>query len=196
MALTAKRRAFIEEYLTDFNATRAAKAAGYSEHSAYSIGSENLRIPEIKAEIDRRLDEKTMSTEEALARLTEQGRGAHTRYITPYGTVDIDGLKEAGLGHLIKGVKQSPYGAVVEFYDAQAAIDKLLRVRGAYVERHELTGSNGGPITHEHKFSELTDDELQRNLAALGRSALAASGRGPVHDATGDATGDDPTGEE
>lgn len=68
--------------------------------------------------------------------------------------------------------------------------------RRGWGERHELGGPDGGPITHEHKFSELTDDELQRNLAALGRSALAASGRGPVHDATGDATGDDPTGEE
>lgn len=72
---------------------------------------------------------------------------------------------------------------------------KTLR-KGVYSERHELGGPDGGPITHEHKFSELTDDELQRNLAALGRSALAASGRGPVHDATGDATGDDPTGKE
>ncbi len=68
--------------------------------------------------------------------------------------------------------------------------------RRGWGERTELAGPDGGPVQHAHKFSELTDDELQRNLAALGRSALAASGRGPVHDATGDATGDDPTGEE
>lgn len=47
--LTEKQRRFCEEYIFDFNATRAAKAAGYSENTAYAIGSENLKKPEIKA---------------------------------------------------------------------------------------------------------------------------------------------------
>ena len=53
MKLTLKQQRFIDEYLVDGNATRAAIAAGYSKKTAYSIGEENLRKPEIKAEIER-----------------------------------------------------------------------------------------------------------------------------------------------
>jgi phage terminase small subunit len=49
--LTEKQKIFCREYIYDWNATRAAKVAGYSEASAYSIGSENLRKPEIQAYI-------------------------------------------------------------------------------------------------------------------------------------------------
>lgn len=43
MALTAKQRRFVEEYLVDLNATQAAIRAGYSSKTAASIGEENLR---------------------------------------------------------------------------------------------------------------------------------------------------------
>lgn len=47
--LTNKQEMFCREYIIDFNATRAALAAGYSEKSAYQIGSENLNKVEIQA---------------------------------------------------------------------------------------------------------------------------------------------------
>lgn len=50
--LTDKQKRFIEEYLIDLNATQAAIRAGYSERTAYSIGEENLKKPEIKRAID------------------------------------------------------------------------------------------------------------------------------------------------
>lgn len=46
--LTPKQEAFCREYLIDLNATAAAKRAGYSEDTAYSIGWENLRKPELQ----------------------------------------------------------------------------------------------------------------------------------------------------
>lgn len=49
--LSAKQKKFIVEYLKDNNATQAAIRAGYSEKTAYSIGQENLRKPEIAQEI-------------------------------------------------------------------------------------------------------------------------------------------------
>ncbi|MFB6473336.1 terminase small subunit [Paenibacillus glucanolyticus] len=56
--LTDKQRIFVMEYMRDFNATRAAMAAGYSKKTAYAIGWENLRKPEIQAEIARFKGEK------------------------------------------------------------------------------------------------------------------------------------------
>ena len=56
MPLTARQERFIAAYLTNCNATRAAQAAGYSEKTAYAIGWENLKKPEIAREIRRRQD--------------------------------------------------------------------------------------------------------------------------------------------
>lgn len=71
--LTAKQRQFVDEYLVDFNATQAAIRAKYSARSAASVGSENLRKPEIQAEINRRLD-SIMPRAEILGRLAQQAR--------------------------------------------------------------------------------------------------------------------------
>lgn len=47
MALTGKVAKFCQEYLKDYNPTRAAIAAGYSKRSSRSIGYENLIKPDI-----------------------------------------------------------------------------------------------------------------------------------------------------
>jgi phage terminase small subunit len=49
--LTEKQKQFCREYIYDWNATRAAKAAGYSEDTAFSIGAENLTKPLIQGYI-------------------------------------------------------------------------------------------------------------------------------------------------
>jgi phage terminase small subunit len=49
--LTDKQKIFCEEYVVDWNATRAAKAAGYSENTAKEIGCNNLKKPIIQAYI-------------------------------------------------------------------------------------------------------------------------------------------------
>jgi|GEM_PF-217524 len=51
--LTLQQETFVNEYLLDFNSTRAAMAAGYSKHTAYAIGYELLRRPVVQ----RRLQE-------------------------------------------------------------------------------------------------------------------------------------------
>lgn len=60
--LTAKQQRFVEEYLVDLNATQAAIRAGYSPKTAYSIGSELLNKPEIRACIDKRMAELSKRT--------------------------------------------------------------------------------------------------------------------------------------
>lgn len=45
--LNPRQERFCREYIIDYNATKAAIRAGYSEKTAYSMGSENLKKPEI-----------------------------------------------------------------------------------------------------------------------------------------------------
>jgi phage terminase small subunit len=63
MPLTPKQERFCQEYIIDLNATQAAIRAGYSEKTAYSIGDENLKKPEIASHIQVMLDERSERTE-------------------------------------------------------------------------------------------------------------------------------------
>jgi len=72
--LSYKQKIFVDEYLKCFNASEAARRAGYSERSAPFIGPENLKKPYIKAVIDARIAESQMSADEALKLLAEQVR--------------------------------------------------------------------------------------------------------------------------
>lgn len=53
--LTFRQEAFVEEYLRDRNATRAAIAAGYSQDSATGMGAANLRHPLVAQKIREKM---------------------------------------------------------------------------------------------------------------------------------------------
>lgn len=80
--MTKKQKRFCDEYLIDLNATQAAIRAGYSKKTAYSIGDENLKKPEIKKYIDDRMAEKEdaliADQNEVLKYLTKVLRGEST----------------------------------------------------------------------------------------------------------------------
>ena len=77
-----RQKAFAEYYIGCGNATEAAKKAGYSKKTAYSIGNENLKKPELKTYIEQQLErihnEKTADAQEVLEYLTAVMRGEHT----------------------------------------------------------------------------------------------------------------------
>lgn len=79
MALNQRQLIFCEEYIKTNNATKAAIAAGYSEKTAYCIGHENLKKPEISDYIRSRLDEinreQIASTDEVMRFFTSVLRG-------------------------------------------------------------------------------------------------------------------------
>ena len=61
--LTAKQSIFVDEYLVDGNATRAAKTAGYSEKTAKETGCENLTKPNVAAAIAKAQEARAQRTE-------------------------------------------------------------------------------------------------------------------------------------
>lgn len=60
--MTDKNKRFVEEYLIDLNATQAAIRAGYSPSTAYSIGNELLRKPEISKALAQAQAERSKRT--------------------------------------------------------------------------------------------------------------------------------------
>ena len=57
--LNDRQKAFCMSYTKDFNGSRAAIEAGYSEDSSRQIASELLTKPNIRAEIERILNESS-----------------------------------------------------------------------------------------------------------------------------------------
>lgn len=73
MSLTNKRIAFVEHYLGCWNASKAARLAGYKQ--AHSQGPRLLGNVDIQVYIQTRLTDVSMGTDEVLTRLTEIARG-------------------------------------------------------------------------------------------------------------------------
>lgn len=57
--LNERQTLFVLEYIKDFNASRAARDAGYSEKTAGSQGFDLLKKPEIQQAIAKALEERT-----------------------------------------------------------------------------------------------------------------------------------------
>lgn len=155
--LTIKQRRFIEEYCIDFNATRAAIAAGYSVKTAYSIAFENLKKPEIKQVIQARIDKLTMSADEALIRMSQFARGSFRPFLCVSEGEDVTVVLSSDQAqenlHLIKKIKQTKSyfdGQVtgitteIELHDAKDAVAKVLQMHGKLVENKKIDLTSGG----------------------------------------------------
>lgn len=137
MTLNRKQSLFVDEYLRDMNATQAAMRAGYSKRSAYSIGSENLRKPEIAAEIQRRLDEKKMTADEGLVRLSEMARADISEFIKPGGAINWEVVQKKG--YLVKKIRHNAgKNSEIELHDAQRALELIGKAHRLFVERSEV----------------------------------------------------------
>lgn len=69
---TRKQTLFIERYLIHFNASRAAREAGYSAKTAYAIGNKLLKKAEVKDAIEEHLKASQLETDAALKILADQ----------------------------------------------------------------------------------------------------------------------------
>jgi phage terminase small subunit len=87
--LTEKQRRFVQHYTG--NATEAAKLAGYSEKSAYSVGQENLRKPVIQKALQIKQQEQESSTIASIAErkeiLTDIAKGENEK--TAVKAIDV-----------------------------------------------------------------------------------------------------------
>jgi len=177
MALTDKQQAFINEYLLCWNATRAAIKAGYSEKTARAIGSENLTKPDIMIEIKRRVEELTMSTDEALIRLSAQARTTMEDFldILPGARIPIMNWQKALESGALQSVKEITFkdGEIsFKLYDTQSAIAQILK------QRQLLEGKPTEIIDD----ASLTDIERANRIATLLESARTRRDRSADND--------------
>lgn len=153
-ALSRRDRALIDEYLSNgfvqWKAYRDKSYTGKSDNPASmrALSSKKFADVNIRAALEERLNRDAIEAGEVLFRLSQQARNPQMEFLNGKGKFDLEGIIEAGLSHLVKGTKYDKAGRlIIEFYDAQAALKELSRIRG-------LTGPRGtedDPIHTESK---------------------------------------------
>lgn len=115
--LTAKQERFVAEYLVDSNASRAARAAGYSERTATRIGSELLTKPAVKAAIT-----------EARKRIAAKLELSAEKVLADIERIANKAERAKKFGDALKG---------------KELLGKHLKL---FTEKHEHGGIGGGPV--------------------------------------------------
>lgn len=87
--LTPKQKRFVDEYLVDLNAKKAAIRSGYSERTAKAIGFENLTKPVIQKYLSERQKARSSRTEITQDRVLEEF--AKLAFYQPKDFFDDDG---------------------------------------------------------------------------------------------------------
>lgn len=182
LELTGKQKRFCEEYIFDFNGTRSAKAAGYSEDTAAEIASENLTKPNIQAYIkELQSDLEKTSGISRLRVLREHEKLAFSSIAHLHNTwierKEFDALtdeQKSGIAEIQTQTRfekdysgDDPEGTVmqvdyvkIKLYDKQKALDSISKMLG--FEAAEK---------HEHKISEL------KSFKIIGASGKGNTGK-------------------
>ena len=139
MALTYKQRAFVEHFLGEaqWNATEAARRAGYAYPNVE--GCRLLVNANVKVHIINRLHAMGASAEALMGRWLTRIEADISPFVSRDG-LDVEGLKEAGLGFLIKGVRETKDATTILLRDPDVAEDRLAKHLGMFTEKREHSG--------------------------------------------------------
>lgn len=146
--MTKKQKRFIEEYLIDLNATQAAVRAGYSSDTAYSIGQENLKKPEIKMRIDKAMAARSRRTgvnaDRVIMELAKIAFVNASNVIDPKTATIKEGAAEEDTA-AIQSVKVKTFGEdglerEIKMADKLKALELLGKHLGMFKDKVELSG--------------------------------------------------------
>ncbi|MHC4073441.1 MAG: terminase small subunit [Planctomycetota bacterium] len=162
--LNDRQQAFVHWYLKLPNATWAAKRAGYSgnERTLGVTGHDLLKNHKIRAEIDRLLETHLPSPKDVIGLISTRATFDVSEYLNEKGQIDVQKLADAGLGHLVKGIKPGREGLEIALVDPQTATKNLARY-------HRLLGSD---VSVDVNTTAVLDRDT---LAGLVEQVTAAS---------------------
>jgi phage terminase small subunit len=186
--LNAQQTLFCKEYIVDFNATRAALAAGYSKKAAYGIGGNLLKKVEIQfflAELQKPLFDKLEITAERIMRevaliafanimdfLTVQPDGSayidmskvtrdQAAALAQYDVVELPPLKTVHNG---EEVAREVFKVKIRMFDKLEALEKLMR-------RFNLVKPMEVNVNHQDKVQYDLPDLARRMAFLLAKAA-------------------------
>jgi phage terminase small subunit len=205
MSLNARQTRFAIEYCVDYNATQAAIRAGYSPETSGQIGHELLKNLEIENAINRHMadcaaaasitpqwilskwreivEEDPNDLMETRNKPCSQCWPSGLEYDEPnpgcalcMGQGQVVTIFKNSRGRkLFAGVKKTKDGLEIKTRDQDAALKNLSAYLGMSVERRELSGPGGKPISLANLTADdLSDDELAAIAAGHGSNIPAS----------------------
>lgn len=194
-SLTPRQQRFVELYLGCLNAEKAAREAGYSEHTSRTQA--HSWVSKTKQNCKPAYHHVWEAVQEGLAGKHSETAITTTRFLKelaflalldPKDAFDPGTLKLRSLDQIPEEIRRciqsvSPVkggGFKVSFYDKTKALSMVGQYLGAFIQKHELTGPNGGPIKTEGSGVDLsrlsTDDLIQlRQILTKSRPDPATS---------------------
>lgn len=175
MALSDKQEMFVNEYLKCFNATKAAKLAGYSEDTARQQGSRLLTNVDVASRVRERLKQSAMEADEVLFHLTEIARGDMDDLVDDNGNPDISNARANGKTRLIKKIKQRSITteesdiaeSEIEAHDRLRALELLGKHHKLFTDKIETTGEVEVTITDaKQRLQHLLNRQVTDSTAA------------------------------
>lgn len=149
--ITGQQYRFVQYYAKHLNASKAAEEAGYSKGMGTALMSRPNILDAIEAFVKEVDDENTMSAKETIRELAL-----------------IAKTKMSDLHELPENISDEAAGAIQEIeltsdgkikkiktYSRLDAIDKIARIHGLYVQKHEHSGPRGKAIEIEHTYQNM-----------------------------------------
>lgn len=174
--LNPKELKVAEGYILTANATQAGKEAGFSEKSAAVMANRVLKRPHVIAYIESRKaqlqDRTNTGIDNILSELSCIAFADIKKVLVSIkgdDLLDIKSLSEIDdkTAKAIAEISITPtrYGVVkkIKFYDKIAAIDKIAKLHGFYINIYELIEKLGEDKAHE-LFSEFARKHSVKNL--------------------------------
>jgi phage terminase small subunit len=149
MAMTPQRARFVDEYLVDLNANRAAVRAGYAASMARQAAHRFLRDPEVAAAVAEAKSARAARTRTTCDRVIEELAAiafSDIRRVAHWSEPDADGEQElrvrgaealdADAARAIAEISRPARGALkVKMHDKLSALNSLARHLGLGPER-------------------------------------------------------------
>lgn len=161
MALTAKQRRFVDEYLIDLNATQAAIRAGYSENRASEIAYQLLQKTTVQSHLSQRqkdLERRTEITQDRVLQELAKLGFADIRKAVKWGDGIAIANPDSGEMEISNGialissdsidddtaasiseVSQTAQGLKIKMHDKRAALVDIGRHLGMFKDKVEAT---------------------------------------------------------
>lgn len=168
--LTPRQALFAQEYPVDFNATQAARRAGYASGTAVKIGHKLLLVEHVQAAIREQLEERTKRTHITQDRVLQElaalaffdVRKLFAADGSPIPINELDDATAAAINGLDvleqfegSGENRQFVGAVKKYRvtDKNTALSNVMKHLGMLKETLAVTGANGGAVELDVKQS-------------------------------------------
>lgn len=157
MALTARQKRFVQEYLIDLNATQAAIRAGYSAKTAEQQGYQLLQKTSVLKAIQEAMGKRSERTEitadrvlQELAKIGFSDMRTFTKWSNRgVALIDSDQLTQdqaACVAEVSQTITEAGGSIKFKLHDKVAALEKIGRHLGMFEDSLRLKGDKDEPL--------------------------------------------------